>query len=78
MTGTSTKRKDKGPITNTETTRVYEREEGELRKVGLVQEEKLSLPEEIPWKLASTTQPLAAGKPDQTSIPLFVFEPCLR
>jgi hypothetical protein len=35
----------------------------------------LPLPLEIPWQLASTTQPLAAGDPDQTSISLFHFEP---
>jgi hypothetical protein len=32
-------------------------------------------PLEIQWTLASTTQPLAAGDPDQTSISLFFFEP---
>jgi hypothetical protein len=32
-------------------------------------------PIEVPWKLASTTQPLAAGEPAQTSISLFAFEP---
>jgi hypothetical protein len=32
-------------------------------------------PLEIPWKLASTTQPLVAGEPDQTSISLFFHEP---
>lgn len=35
----------------------------------------LPLPEEVPWRLASTTQPLAAGEPDQTSMSLFIFEP---
>lgn len=35
----------------------------------------LPLPLEIPWTLASTTQALAAGDPDQTSISLFHFEP---
>jgi len=38
-------------------------------------EENLPLPLEIPWKLASTTQALATGEPDQTSISFFVFEP---
>lgn len=38
-------------------------------------EENLPLPIEIPWKLASTTQPLATDEPDQTSISMFVFEP---
>ncbi len=38
-------------------------------------EEDLPLPLEIPWRLASTTQPLAAGEPDQTSISLFFYEP---
>lgn len=32
-------------------------------------------PLEIPWKLASTTQPLAAGEPAQTALSLFYFEP---
>lgn len=32
-------------------------------------------PIEIPWKLASTTQPFVAGAPAQTSISLFSFEP---
>ena len=32
-------------------------------------------PIEIPWKLASTTQPLAAGEPAQTAMSLFFFEP---
>ncbi len=34
----------------------------------------LQLPLEIPWKLASTTLPLSAGEPDQTSISLFFHE----
>lgn len=38
-------------------------------------EEKLSLPEEIPWKLVSTTQPLSNDDPDQTTISMFVFIP---
>jgi hypothetical protein len=38
-------------------------------------EEKLSLPEEIPWRLVSTTQPLSNDDPDQTSISMFVFIP---
>ena len=37
--------------------------------------EDLPLPLEIPWKLASTTQPLAAGDPEQTSISIFFHEP---
>jgi hypothetical protein len=32
-------------------------------------------PIEIPWKLASTTQPLSAGEPAETALSLFVFEP---
>ncbi len=32
-------------------------------------------PIEIPWKLASTTQPLAAGGPAETALSLFYFEP---
>ena len=35
----------------------------------------LPLSLEIPWQLAATTQPLAAGEPDETSISLFYFEP---
>ena len=35
----------------------------------------LAMPLEIPWKLASTTQPLANGDPDQTALSLFFFEP---
>jgi hypothetical protein len=31
-------------------------------------------PLEIPWKLASTTQPLAAGEPAETALSLFTFE----
>jgi hypothetical protein len=38
-------------------------------------EEKPPIPIEIPWKLASTTQPLTDGEPNQTSISMFVFEP---
>lgn len=38
-------------------------------------EDPRPLPIEIPWKLASTTQPLAAGEPEQTSMSLFFFEP---
>lgn len=37
--------------------------------------EALPPPVEIPWQLASTTQPLAAGEPAQTSLSLFFFEP---
>ncbi len=32
-------------------------------------------PIEIPWKLAATTQPLAAGEPAETALSLFFFEP---
>ena len=32
-------------------------------------------PLEIPWRLAATTQPLAAGEPAETAISLFFFEP---
>ncbi len=32
-------------------------------------------PIEIPWRLAATTQPLAAGEPAQTALSLFFFEP---
>jgi hypothetical protein len=38
-------------------------------------EEPLPLPIEIAWKLASTTQPLASGVPEETSLSLFFFEP---
>lgn len=37
--------------------------------------EALLPPIEIPWKLASTTQPLSAGEPAQTAMSLFFFEP---
>jgi hypothetical protein len=37
-------------------------------------EDNLPLPIEIPWKLASTTQPLASA-PAETSLSLFFFEP---
>ena len=37
--------------------------------------DELPLPLEIPWRLASTTQPLVAGEPDQTSLTLFFHEP---
>src|SRR5919106_2959048 len=40
----------------------------------MAEENQLPLALEIPWKLASTTQPLA-GEPDQTSMSLFFFEP---
>ena len=32
-------------------------------------------PMEIPWRLASTTQPLAAGEPAETAMSLFIHEP---
>ena len=35
----------------------------------------LPIPIEIPWQLASTTQPLVAGQPSDTAISLFTFEP---
>ena len=40
--------------------------------------DELPLPLEIPWRLASTTQPLVAGEPDQTSLSLFFHEPRRR
>jgi hypothetical protein len=33
------------------------------------------IPIEIPWQLASTTQPLVVGQPAETAISLFTFEP---
>ncbi len=33
------------------------------------------IPIEIPWQLASTTQPLVVGQPAETAITLFTFEP---
>ncbi len=36
---------------------------------------ELPLPVELPWNLASTTQPLVAGGPEETTISLFTFEP---
>ena len=38
-------------------------------------EEELKLPLEVPWKLASTTQLLKAGGPNDVSISVFFFEP---
>ena len=38
-------------------------------------DEELQLPLEIPWKLASTSQPLKQGGPDETTISLFFHEP---
>jgi hypothetical protein len=38
-------------------------------------EHRPPLPIEIPWKLASTTQALTSGEPDETSISLFVYKP---
>lgn len=37
--------------------------------------DELPAPLEIPWKLASTTQPRVAGDPDQSAMSLFFFEP---
>ena len=37
--------------------------------------DELPIPIEIPWQLASTTQPLVAGQPSDTAITLFTFEP---
>lgn len=37
--------------------------------------DELPIPIEIPWQLASTTQPLVAGQPDDTAISLFTFVP---
>src|SRR5688572_16754070 len=36
---------------------------------------ELPIPIEIPWQLASTTQPLVAGDPSDTSVSLFTFVP---
>jgi hypothetical protein len=41
----------------------------------LADDEALPPPLEVPWQLASTTQPLAAGDPDETTISVFSFEP---
>jgi hypothetical protein len=41
----------------------------------MANEDDLPLPIEIPWRLASTTQLLNAGDPDQTTISLFTFQP---
>jgi hypothetical protein len=38
-------------------------------------QDALNLPLEIPWQLASTTQHLVAGEPDETTISLFTFQP---
>jgi hypothetical protein len=37
--------------------------------------DELPPPIEIPWRLASTTQPRIAGDPDQTALSLFFYEP---
>ena len=37
--------------------------------------EDLKIPIEIPWRLASSSQALKAGGPDDTTISLFTFEP---
>lgn len=36
---------------------------------------ELLSPIEVPWKLASTTQPLSANEPAETALSLFFFEP---
>ncbi|MPY90387.1 MAG: hypothetical protein GEU99_21005 [Luteitalea sp.] len=41
----------------------------------MAENDDLSPPLEIPWKLASTTQPLTAGEPNDTSMSLFYYEP---
>jgi hypothetical protein len=37
--------------------------------------DELPIPIEIPWQLASTTQPFGAGQPEETAISLFTFLP---
>ncbi len=45
----------------------------------MAEEEKLSIPVEIPWKLASTTQKLkSSSEPDETTLSLFYYEPKLE
>jgi hypothetical protein len=39
------------------------------------EENSLSIPVEIPWRLASTTQHLKEGFPDDTTISIFFYEP---
>ena len=41
----------------------------------MAEADELLPPIEIPWKLASTTQPLSASEPAQTALSLFTFEP---
>jgi hypothetical protein len=41
----------------------------------MAEADELLPPLEIPWKLASTTQPLSAGAPAETALSLFTFEP---
>lgn len=41
----------------------------------MADEDNLPPPLEIPWRLASTTQLLTAGEPDETTISLFTFQP---
>lgn len=41
----------------------------------MAEADELLPPIEIPWKLASTTQPLSTSEPAQTALSLFTFEP---
>ena len=41
----------------------------------MAEADELLPPIEIPWKLASTTQPLSANEPAETALSLFFFEP---
>ena len=40
--------------------------------------DELPLSLEIPWRLASTTQLLTGGEPDETTISFFTFRPDAR
>ena len=41
----------------------------------MANEDELPLSLEIPWRLASTTQLLTGGEPDETTISFFTFRP---
>jgi len=50
----------------------------DYKEDNMPNEQELQLPVEIPWKLASTTQGLKAGEPDDTTISMFYYVPDLE
>ena len=50
----------------------------DYKEDNMPSEQQLQLPVEIPWKLASTTQGLKEGGPDDTTISMFYYEPDLE